>query len=73
VYTGVGEGETMSALRIVDADGHIREEVDEIQEYWDPPFAAESFSSHYGRVTADSGVHGFIRLLRSYGRSIWTP
>ena len=66
VYTGVGEGETMSALRIVDADGHIREEVGEIQEYWDPPFAAESFSFRCGRVTADSGVHGFIRLLRSY-------
>ena len=27
VYTGVGEGERMSALRIVDSDGHIREEV----------------------------------------------
>ena len=43
VYTGVGEGETMSALRIVDADGHIREEVGEIQEYWDPPFAGRQF------------------------------
>ena len=39
VYTGVDEGETMSALHIVDADGHIREEVGEIQEHPDPPFA----------------------------------
>lgn len=43
VYTGVDEGETMSALHIVDADGHIREEVGEIQEYPDPPFAGRNF------------------------------
>lgn len=43
VYTGVDEGETMSALHIVDADGHIREEVGEIQEYLDPPFAGRKF------------------------------
>jgi hypothetical protein len=39
VYPGVDEGETMSALYIVDADGHIRNDVSEIQEYLDPPFA----------------------------------
>jgi hypothetical protein len=43
VSTGVDEGETMSALHIVDADGHIRKEVDEIQEYLDPPFAGRKF------------------------------
>jgi len=30
VYTGVDKGETMSALHIVNADGHIREDVSEI-------------------------------------------
>ena len=29
----------MSALYIVDADGHIHKDVSEIQEYLDPPFA----------------------------------
>jgi len=39
VYPGVDEGETMSAFYIVDADGHIRQGVSEIQEYLDPSFA----------------------------------
>src|SRR4029077_14965636 len=43
VYPGVDEGETMSALHIVDADGHIREDVSEIQGYLDPPFARRKF------------------------------
>ena len=33
----------MSALHIIDADGHIREDVSEIQEYLDPPFAGRKF------------------------------
>jgi hypothetical protein len=43
VYPGVDKGEMMSALHIVDADGHIREDVSEIQEYLDPPFAGSKF------------------------------
>lgn len=43
VYPGVDEGETLSALHIVDADGHIREDVSEIQGYLDPPFARRKF------------------------------
>jgi predicted TIM-barrel fold metal-dependent hydrolase len=33
----------MSALHIIDADGHIREEVGEIQEYLEPPFGGRKF------------------------------
>ena len=33
----------MDMLRIIDADGHIREDVSEIQEYLDPPFGGRKF------------------------------
>jgi predicted TIM-barrel fold metal-dependent hydrolase len=33
----------MSRIPIIDADGHIREEVEEIREYLDPPFAGRKF------------------------------
>lgn len=63
----------MSNLRIIDADGHVREDVSAIADYLEPPFGARKFFFRSGRATADFAARGFPRHRRSCGKTTWMP